>query len=153
MNTVADGASQLQETLGYAFRDGDLLARALTHKSFTNERRDTPSPNNERLEFLGDTVLGFVVGDLIYRNFPNLQEGALSKIKAHLVSAATLSTKARPGAVTTPKRTTATAATSATITQMAMTGPRRRRRGAGFGASASGVSDAVGWAVKSSAQC
>ena len=94
-NAVADGPTQLQELLRYVFRDRDLLVRALTHKSFTNERRDLPSPNNERLEFLGDTVLGFVVGDLIYRNFPNLQEGALSKIKAHLVSAATLSTKAR----------------------------------------------------------
>ena len=94
-SAVIDGPAQLQETLRYAFRDRELLVRALTHKSFTNERRDLPSPNNERLEFLGDTVLGFVVGDLIYRNFPNLQEGALSKIKAHLVSAATLSTKAR----------------------------------------------------------
>src|SRR5450432_2728777 len=92
---VADDAPQLQEILGYGFRDQELLRRALTHKSFTNERREIPSPNNERLEFLGDTVLGFVIGDLIYRNFPNLQEGALSKIKAHLVSAATLSTKAR----------------------------------------------------------
>jgi ribonuclease-3 len=97
VSAVVDGSTyeQLQESLGYAFRDRELLLRALTHKSFTNERRDLPSPNNERLEFLGDTVLGFVVGDLIYRNFPNLQEGALSKIKAHLVSAATLSAKSR----------------------------------------------------------
>jgi ribonuclease-3 len=95
MSALANGLGELQEALRYSFRDHDLLRRALTHKSFTNERRELPSPNNERLEFLGDTVLGFVVGDLIYRNFPNLQEGALSKIKAHLVSSATLSTKAR----------------------------------------------------------
>ena len=72
-----------------------LLERALTHKSFSNENREVRAPNNERLEFLGDAVLGFVIGEMIYRSFPNLQEGALSKIKAHLVSATMLSTKAR----------------------------------------------------------
>ena len=79
--------------IGYEFRDAALLERALTHKSFTNEHREPRSPNNERLEFLGDAVLGFVVGEHIYRFFPDLQEGALSKIKAHLVSAATLAAK------------------------------------------------------------
>ena len=81
--------------LGYEFRDQDLLARALTHKSYSNENREVRAPNNERLEFLGDAVLGFVVGEMIYRSFPNLQEGALSKIKAHLVSATMLSSKGR----------------------------------------------------------
>jgi ribonuclease-3 len=95
MSSAVDSFAEFQQLLGYRFRDVDLLARALTHKSFTNERRDTPSPNNERLEFLGDTVLGFLIGELIFRSFPNLQEGALSKIKAHLVSAATLSEKGR----------------------------------------------------------
>jgi ribonuclease-3 len=85
----------LSERIGHVFRDATLLERALTHRSFSNEQRDLRSPNNERLEFLGDTVLGFLIGDLIYRVFPNLQEGALSKIKAHLVSATTLATKAR----------------------------------------------------------
>ncbi len=92
---VETPASGFQERLEYAFRDPTLLERALTHRSFSNEQRDLRSPNNERLEFLGDTVLGFVVGDLIYRTFPNLQEGALSKIKAHLVSATTLAAKGR----------------------------------------------------------
>jgi ribonuclease III len=90
-----EAVSAFQQQLGYTFRDLDLLERALTHKSFSNENRDARSPNNERLEFLGDAVLGFVVGEMIYRSFPNLQEGALSKIKAHLVSAAMLSGKAR----------------------------------------------------------
>ncbi|HKD19782.1 MAG TPA: ribonuclease III [Thermoanaerobaculia bacterium] len=90
-----EATSAFQQTLGYTFRDRDLLERALTHKSYSNENREARSPNNERLEFLGDAVLGFVVGELIYRSFPNLQEGALSKIKAHLVSASMLSTKAR----------------------------------------------------------
>jgi len=91
----AETASEFQQRLGYSFRDSDLLARALTHKSFSNENREIRSPNNERLEFLGDAVLGFVVGEMIYRSFPNLQEGALSKIKAHLVSASMLGAKAR----------------------------------------------------------
>jgi ribonuclease III len=87
--------SEFPQRLGYAFRDLDLLERALTHKSYSNENREVRSPNNERLEFLGDAVLGFVVGEMIYRSFPNLQEGALSKIKAHLVSATMLAAKGR----------------------------------------------------------
>ena len=94
-DAVGEASSELEQIVGYRFRDRDLLTRALTHKSFANERRETSSSHNERLEFLGDTVLGFVIGELIYRSFPNLQEGALSKIKAHLVSAATLSAKGR----------------------------------------------------------
>ena len=90
-----EAAADFQRQLGYTFQDLGLLERALTHKSFSNENREVRAPNNERLEFLGDAVLGFVVGELIYRSFPNLQEGALSKIKAHLVSAAMLSAKAR----------------------------------------------------------
>src|SRR6266699_1729655 len=94
-DAVEETISDFEEIVGYRFQDRDLLARALTHKSYANERRETSSSHNERLEFLGDTVLGFVIGELIYRSFPNLQEGALSKIKAHLVSAATLSEKGR----------------------------------------------------------
>jgi ribonuclease-3 len=96
MNGVAiETLSDFQRRVGYEFRDFALLERALTHKSFTNEHRESRSPNNERLEFLGDAVLGFVIGELIYRFFPDLQEGALSKIKAHLVSSTTLAAKAR----------------------------------------------------------
>jgi len=94
-DVVAETYSDFEQILGYKFREPELLARALTHKSYANERRETSSSHNERLEFLGDTVLGFVIGEHIYRSFPNLQEGALSKIKAHLVSAATLSAKGR----------------------------------------------------------
>ncbi len=98
-SAAVETLQEFQEKLGYRFRDSDLLARALTHKSYTNERRGVPSPNNERLEFLGDAVLGFLIGEMIYRSFPALQEGALSKIKAYLVSAATLSAKARELAI------------------------------------------------------
>jgi ribonuclease-3 len=94
-SAIEETFAEFERALAYKFRDRDLLARALTHKSYANERRETSSSHNERLEFLGDTVLGFVIGELIYRSFPNLQEGALSKIKAHLVSAATLASKGR----------------------------------------------------------
>jgi ribonuclease-3 len=92
---VTDTLRDFQKRIGYEFRDRTLLERALTHKSFSNEHREVRSPNNERLEFLGDAVLGFVVGELIFRFFPDLQEGALSKIKAHLVSSTTLAAKGR----------------------------------------------------------
>ena len=93
--SIIDLLAEFQDQLGYRFRDPGLLERALTHKSFSNETRDARSPNNERLEFLGDAVLGFAIGEMIYRSFPNLQEGALSKIKAHLVSANMLAVKGR----------------------------------------------------------
>jgi ribonuclease-3 len=87
--------TEFERRIGYTFRDPGMLTRALTHKSFANENRYPRSQHNETLEFLGDAVLGFVIGDLIFKGFPALQEGALSKIKAHLVSAATLSQKSR----------------------------------------------------------
>jgi ribonuclease-3 len=94
-SAATDTLSDFQRRIEYEFRDPGLLERALTHKSFTNEHRESRSPNNERMEFLGDAVLGFVIGEHIYHFFPDLQEGALSKIKAHLVSAATLAGKGR----------------------------------------------------------
>jgi len=94
-SAATDTLSDFQRRIEYEFRDPGLLERALTHKSFTNEHREARSPNNERMEFLGDAVLGFVIGEHIYHFFPDLQEGALSKIKAHLVSAATLAGKGR----------------------------------------------------------
>lgn len=92
---AAEAVSDFEQKLGYTFRQRELLERALTHKSFSNENRDSRAPNNERLEFLGDAVLGSVVGEMIYRSFPTLQEGALSKIKAHLVSSNMLGAKGR----------------------------------------------------------
>lgn len=66
-------------TLDYRFGDPGLLRLALTHRS-------NGSPHNERLEFLGDAVLGLVIGELLYRRFPDLDEGALSRLRARLVS-------------------------------------------------------------------
>jgi ribonuclease-3 len=81
--------------LGYTFRHREILTRALTHKSYSHESKETGVRDNETLEFLGDSVLGFVVGDLLFHRFPQMDEGALSKMKAYLVSATRLAAKAR----------------------------------------------------------
>jgi len=72
-----------------------MLRRALTHKSYSHEAKDVDVRHNETFEFLGDSVLGFVVGDMLFRHFPHLDEGALSKMKAFLVSSSSLAAKAR----------------------------------------------------------
>ena|ERR1051326_1134490 len=87
--------NDFEERLGYHFANGDLLERALTHKSYSHEAKNDDVRHNETFEFLGDSVLGFVVGDLLFRKFPALDEGALSKMKAYLVSATSLAAKAR----------------------------------------------------------
>lgn len=68
----------LQQRLGYAFRDAALLRQALTHRSYGK-------PNNERLEFLGDSVLNCVVASLLYQTFARIDEGDLSRLRANLV--------------------------------------------------------------------
>jgi ribonuclease III len=76
------------QKLGYQFKDSQMLALALSHKSFANESR---SPDhNERLEFLGDAVLGLIITDLLYENLSNANEGILSKLRSSLVRAETL---------------------------------------------------------------
>lgn len=92
---MSDELSDFESRIGYTFRDRDLLTRALTHKSYSHEAKSEAVSHNETFEFLGDSVLGFVVGDLLFRNFPALDEGALSKMKAYLVSATSLAAKAR----------------------------------------------------------
>ena len=77
--------SELEKGLGYVFRDKALLTNALTHSSYANENRDRGIHDNERLEFLGDSILGFVVADYLYRNFPGKPEGELTRIRADLV--------------------------------------------------------------------
>lgn len=81
---------RLEEALGYRFQDPGLLLRALTHRSYANERLEARPEHNEALEFLGDAVLGFLVSVAIYNRFPQLTEGEFSKAKAHLVSSAAL---------------------------------------------------------------
>jgi ribonuclease III len=78
--------SELEQKIGYSFRSRALLDRALTHRSFANERVGEKCPHNEAMEFLGDSVLGFVVSAWLLERFPELAEGKLSKMKAYLVS-------------------------------------------------------------------
>ena len=74
----------LEEKLNYSFRDRSLLEHALTHSSYANESRGRRT-SNERLEFLGDSVLGMVVADHLYRTCPNMPEGELTRTRAALV--------------------------------------------------------------------
>lgn len=78
--------SELEQKIGYSFRSRALLDRSLTHRSFANERVGENCPHNEAMEFLGDSVLGFVVSAWLLERFPELAEGKLSKMKAYLVS-------------------------------------------------------------------
>jgi ribonuclease III len=82
----------LEAALGHTFRDRELLERALTHKSRIYEKAADGqcSTDNEQLEFLGDAILGFVVSECLVRRYAAYPEGRLSKLKAHLVSAARL---------------------------------------------------------------
>ena len=76
---------KLEEKLGYTFTDRTLLERALTHSSYANENRGKGLESNERLEFLGDSVLGMVTADFLFRTKPNLPEGDLTRTRAALV--------------------------------------------------------------------
>ena len=76
--------TDIENIIGYHFKNKDFLQEALTHKSFAGEHRRTK--HNERLEFLGDSILGAVVADYIYNQCPHVEEGVLSKIKSNLVS-------------------------------------------------------------------
>ncbi|MBI4577949.1 MAG: ribonuclease III [Planctomycetes bacterium] len=88
--TVAELAA-CQAALGYSFRDPGLLDRALTHASSKSETQ----PCNERLEFLGDSVVGMLVGEFLYRSYPEYDEGDLTKVKSVVVSAQTLADESR----------------------------------------------------------
>jgi ribonuclease-3 len=90
-----DAALRLCQALGYSFSNRGLLLEALTHRSFKNERPDLISTDNERLEFLGDAVVGLVVASLLYSRFPNADEGELTRRRADLVSERGLSEAAQ----------------------------------------------------------
>ena len=76
---------KLEEKLGYTFRDRSLLENALTHSSYANENKSLGLQSNERLEFLGDSVLGMVTADYLFRTHPDLPEGDLTRTRAALV--------------------------------------------------------------------
>jgi ribonuclease-3 len=80
----------LERRINYRFRDRGLLEHAMTHRSRVHEDASGGVIDNESLEFLGDSVLGFVIADMLFRNFPQHNEGQKSKLKASLVSASSL---------------------------------------------------------------
>lgn len=75
----------LEEKIGYSFRDKNLLLTALTHSSYANERQSEGARCYERLEFLGDSILGAVTADFLYRHEPELPEGRMTRLRAELV--------------------------------------------------------------------
>lgn len=85
----------LESRINYTFKNKNLIRQALTHSSYANEHRIDRLYNNERLEFLGDAVLEVVSSDFLYRHFPDMQEGKLSKKRASLVCEPTLAMCAR----------------------------------------------------------
>jgi ribonuclease III len=91
---LRDEFESLQQAIGYRFRDRGLLEHAMTHTSRANEDVSGGVRDNESMEFLGDAVLGFVIADVLFRDFPEFDEGQKSKTKASLVSTATLARQA-----------------------------------------------------------
>lgn len=80
-----ENMKDLESVIGYAFKDRKKLLLALTHSSFANEKRNDDLTSNERLEFLGDSVLNIVTSEYIYKNFPSLPEGEMTKTRASIV--------------------------------------------------------------------
>lgn len=86
---------KLEQTLGYTFANRSLLLHALTHSSFVNESRETGVSSNERLEFLGDSVLGMIMAEHLFDTFSHTPEGELSKLRASVVCEDSLARLAR----------------------------------------------------------
>ena len=84
----------LEAAIGYRFENITLLQNALTHSSYANERWHNSLMSNERLEFLGDSILGMVVAEFLYKNFPDRPEGELTRMRADMVCEKTLASVA-----------------------------------------------------------
>lgn len=84
--TETDDLKEIESKLGYAFKDPGLLRNALTRRSFWHENRNTCSENNERMEFLGDAVLGLIIANILYEEYPEANEGDLQKKRASIVN-------------------------------------------------------------------
>lgn len=87
--------SVLQQILGVSFNDPSLLEQALVHSSYVNENPGLATASNERLEFLGDAVLGFIVAEKLYQDFPQSPEGEMTRLRSALVRRDTLAGVAR----------------------------------------------------------
>jgi ribonuclease-3 len=87
--------ADLQKAIGIQFNDETLLRQALVHRSFLNENPDFELESNERLEYLGDALLDFVVGEYLYHRYPGMNEGKLTSLRASLINASALAQFAR----------------------------------------------------------
>lgn len=87
---ILESLAEVEAIVGYHFTNPSLLVSALTRRSFWHENRDTCVEHNERMEFLGDAVLGLVIADILYREFPEDEEGELQKKRGSLVNRAAL---------------------------------------------------------------
>jgi ribonuclease III len=95
--TVENGKDfrEFEKRLGVEFQELELLKNALTHSSYANEKKNRPLKSNERLEFLGDSILSVVVTEYLYLNCPQLPEGELTKVRSNIVCEYTLAKCAR----------------------------------------------------------
>ncbi len=85
----------VEKRIRYKFQNQEYLRRALTHSSYANEHKKTDMKNNERLEFLGDSVLGLIISEYLYNNFNTHEEGQLTKMRAKIVCEASLGEASR----------------------------------------------------------
>ena len=93
--SMRERLKELEARIGYEFRDVSLLERALRHSSFTNEKRMPKQECNERLEFLGDAVLELVSSEFLFKEYPKVSEGELTKTRASMVCEPSLAFCAR----------------------------------------------------------
>ena len=91
---------ELEKKIGYQFKDKQLLKKAMTHSSYTNEKHIAKIDCNERLEFLGDAVLDATVGHIVYDHFPGKREGFLTNTRSKLVQRETLGRLAKEMGIT-----------------------------------------------------
>ena len=87
LELLLNQASEIEVKIGYTFKDKSLLTLAFVHRSFINENREIIEQHNERLEFLGDSILGMLIAEYLYRNLPSTPEGELSYLRSRLVEA------------------------------------------------------------------
>jgi len=90
-----DGINKLEAALHVSFRDAALLQQALVHRSYLHENPDFSLPSNERMEFLGDSMLSAIVAEKLYKDYPGLSEGDMTKLRSALVRKETLARIAR----------------------------------------------------------
>ncbi|HJX37792.1 MAG TPA: ribonuclease III [Anaerolineae bacterium] len=92
---MSSNLDQLRKTIGIEFQDETLLQQALVHRSFLNENPDFALRSNERLEYLGDALLDFIVGDYLYQRYPEMDEGELTGLRAGIINGTGLARLAR----------------------------------------------------------